>query len=290
MIKKFKLQELYETDTLVETRKSLALNAGFDAKKFSLIKISVKDRDPKRAADMANAYVDLLQEQNSRLAVTEASQRRLFFEMQLEKEKNNLADAEVEFKKMQEQKGIFQVSSQVEAVITALVRMRAEVAAREVNLQRLKAGATAENPEVLRQEIELNALRKQLKELEASTANRSQGDPLMPTTMVPEAGLEYTRRLREVKYREALFEILAKQYEAARIDEAKEAPVIQVVDRATPPDKKSAPKRSIYVILGIVLGGVVGITVALLSHSLQNPQTAEKVLALKRSLWIRRKE
>jgi len=112
----------------------------------------------------------------------------------------------------------------------------------------------------------------------------------MPTTMVPEAGLEYTRRLREVKYREALFEILAKQYEAARIDEAKEAPVIQVVDRAIPPDKKSAPKRSIYVLLGIAFGGMVGLIGAFLSHSLQNPQTAEKVLALKRSLWIRRKE
>lgn len=288
LISQFGLRDVYKAKTLTDTRKSLAKKTRFNSAKYSLIQISVKDRDPKRAADLANAYVDCLQEQNSRLAVTEASQRRLFFEQQLEVEKNNLADAEAAFKKMQEQKGIFQVSSQVEAVIGALVQMRAEIAAREVNLQRLKAGATTENPEVLRQEIELKALRSQLQKLEANSAKRSQGDPLMPAAMVPEAGLEYMRRLREVKYRETLFELLAKQYEAARIDEAKEAPVIQVVDRAIPPDKKSAPMRSLYLILGLFLGGTCGLLMALFKHSTQDPIRARKAAALK-SLWLHRK-
>jgi len=165
-----------------------------------------------------------------------------------------------------------------------MAQMRAEVAAREVNLQRLKAGATMQNPEVLRQEIELKALRSQVQELETSSTKRSQGDPMMPTTLVPEAGLEYARRLREVKYRETLFELLAKQYEVARIDEAKEAPVIQVVDRAIPPDLKSAPSRRLFVVIGIVLGATFGTFLALLRYAALNPLHAGKWAALRKSL------
>jgi tyrosine-protein kinase Etk/Wzc len=290
LIKQFKLRDVYKKENLTDTRKKLASRTSFNAAKYSLIQISVEDRDPKRAADIANAYVDRLQEQNSRLAVTEASQRRLFFERQVEVEKNNLAEAEAAFKKMQEQKGIFQVSSQVEAVIRSMAQLRAEVATREVNLQRLKAGATTQNPEVLRQEIELKEMRAQLQEMEASSTKRSHGDPLMPTTMVPEAGLEYTRRLREVKYRETLYELLAKQYEAARIDEAKESPMIQIVDRALTPDKRSAPKRSIYIILGLILGAILGVMAASLCYAARGPQNARKIAALKESLAISRKK
>jgi tyrosine-protein kinase Etk/Wzc len=289
LIAQFGLQDVYKTKTLEDTRKKLARMTKFNPAQYSLIQISVQDRDSKRAADLANAYMTQLQEQNSHLAVTEASQRRLFFERQVEAEKEHLAEAETAFKKMQEKKGIFQVNSQVEAVIRSMVQMRSELAAREVNLQRLKAGATTQNPEVLRQEIELKALNNQLKELESSSAKKSPGDPLMPTSMVPEAGLEYTQRLREVKYRETLFELLAKQYEAARIDEAKEAPVVQVVDFAIPPDKKTAPSRSIYVIIGILLGGMMGVFFALLGHAAQNPMRIQKVAALKESLRMRPK-
>lgn len=287
LISKFDLQRVYKKKNLTDTRKKLAKNTRFNAAKYTLVQISVEDRDPKRAADLANAYVDQLQEQTGRLAVTEASQRRLFFERQLDEEKKALAEAEAAFRKMQEQKGIFQVNSQVEAVIRSMAQMRAEIAAREVNLQRLRAGATPENPEVLRQEIELRALRKQLQELEESSAKKSPGDPLLPTTMVPAAGLEYTRRLRDLRYHESLFELLAKQYEAARIDEAKEAPVIQVVDRAVPPDKKSSPIRSLYVIIGCLLGGIIGLILAFLGHSANDPSRAEKLTILKKSLGIK---
>jgi tyrosine-protein kinase Etk/Wzc len=290
LIAQFKLQTVYKAKKLSDARKILARLTDFTSGKSSLIQISVEDRDPKRAADLANAYVDWLQKQNSRLAVTEASQRRLFFERQLEAEKKNLAEAEAAFKKMQEQKGIFQVNSQVEAVILSMTQMRAEVAVHEVNLQRLKAGATAQNPEVLRQEIELKALRSQLQDLEASSTKRRQGDPLIPTTLLPESSLEYTRRLRDVKYSETLFELLAQQYEAARIDEAKEAPMIQVVDRAIPPDRKSNPKRSIYTLVGLFMGCMLGIIVALFLNAIQHPIQDKKVEALMQLLRLRRKK
>jgi uncharacterized protein involved in exopolysaccharide biosynthesis len=288
IIEQFRLKDIYKKKYLVDARKKLADRTNIIAIKSSLIQISVEDRNPQRAADLANAYVDLLQEQNKRLAVSEASQRRLFYENEVETEKEKLAQAESAFKKMQEQKGIFQVNSQVEAVIRSLAQMRAEFAAREVNLQRLKAGATKNNPEVLRQEIELKALRDQLSKLEASPSKRSFGDPLMPTTLVPEAGLEYTRRLREVKYRETLFELLAKQYEIARIDEAKEAPIIQQVDRAMAPDRKSAPFRTLYIAIGAFLGAFMGCGAAFFAHASENPEYKEKMNALRNLLWIRR--
>jgi tyrosine-protein kinase Etk/Wzc len=290
LIARFKLQGIYKKKNLTDTRKKLSSRTSFNSAKYSLIQISVDDQDPKRAADLANAYVDRLQEQNRRLAVTEASQRRLFFERQVEEEKEHLVEAESAFKKMQEQRGIFQVSSQVEAVIRSMAQMRAEVAAREVNLQRLKAGATTQNPEVLRQEIELKELHSQLQQLEASSTKRSQGDPLMPTTMVPEAGLEYARRLREVKYRETLFELLAKQYEIARVDEAKEAPIIQVVDQAVIPDRKTAPSYGIYMIAGILLGGILGLIAAIVGHVSDDPIRSEKLQILRSSLWTNRKQ
>jgi uncharacterized protein involved in exopolysaccharide biosynthesis len=290
LIAEFSLKQVYKAKTMTAARKKLASMTSFNSAKFSMIHVSVEDRDPKRAADLANAYIDLLQEQNSRLAVTEASQRRLFYERQLESERRQLADAETALKKIQEQKGIYQVASQVELIIATIARMRAEIVVREVALQRLTTGATPQNPEVLRQEAELKALRVQLRELEASSSDKRSGDPFMPTTAVPAAGLEYAQRLRDLKYHEAMFEALAKQYEIARIDEAKESPVIQVVDRAVPPDEKSAPRRSLYVVTGILLGGLFGILWALFSQAVQHPIHADKVTALKKSIWIRSKD
>lgn len=290
LIAQFKLVDVYKAKNSSSARTRLKGATTFKSAKSSLIEISVVDRDKKRAADLANAYVSQLQEQNSRLALTESSQRRLFFEQQLDVEKNKLAEAEAAFKTMQEQKGIFQVSSQVAAVISSMAQMRAELAAREVILQRLKAGATAQNPEVLRQEIEIKALRGQLRELETNSTRRRQGDPLMPTTLVPEASLEYARLLREVKYRETLYELLAKQYEAARIDEAKESPIIQVVDDAIPPDRKSAPAKKNYMIVGVLLGGMFGIVAALLMQAAENSKRASKIVVLKKSLLFWSKE
>jgi tyrosine-protein kinase Etk/Wzc len=286
LIAQFRLRDVYATENLTDTRKKLASVSHFDSAKYSLIQISVEDQDPKRAADLTNAYVDRLQERNSQLAVTEASQRRLFFERQFKAEKDLLSQAETDLKKTQEQKGIFQVNSQVEAVIRSMAQIRAEVALREVNLQRLRAGATTQNPEVLRQEIELKELRSQLQNLEVSSEKKRAGDPLMPTSMVPSAGLEYARRLREVKYHESLYELLAKQFELAKIDEAKEAPVIQIVDRAIPPDQKTSPRRRLYIALGILFGLVFGAILSLLGYAFKHPSRAKKLAELKKSLWL----
>jgi len=287
LVTQHSLKDVYEVETFTDARRELSKHSSFNAAKYSMIHISVEDRDPRRAADLANAYVDCLQEQNSRLAVSEAAQRRLFFERELDKERALLAEAETALQKMQEQKGLFQVSSQVSAVIQSMAQLRAEIVAREVALERLKAGATARNPEVQRQEIEIAALREQMKELEAKSA-RDGSNPFMPTSMVPEAALDYARRLREVRYHEALYELLAQQYEIARIDEARESPMIQVVDQAVPPEKKSAPRRSYYLIIGLFLGALTGTVLALGLQATKDEVVSRKVDAIRKSICHRR--
>lgn len=283
LILQFRLRQAYGSVSMSQARKRLASLTDFNSSKHSLIRISVEDRDPNRAAALANGYVTELQKQNSRLAVTEAGQRRLFYERELQKEKALLAEAETALKRTQEDRGILQVSSQVGMVISAIARIRAEVVAKEVMLERLNASATAQNPEVQGLQLELNALRSQLKGLEFSSKEKGAGDPFLPTALVPEAGLEYARRLRELKYREVLFELLAKQYEIARIDEAKEAAIIQIVDKAVPPDTKTRPSFGVYALSGALVGCIFGAIWAILHRSIEDPVCAAKFAALRRS-------
>jgi uncharacterized protein involved in exopolysaccharide biosynthesis len=284
LVQKFSLRQLYDEETVSDARKVLAKRSSFSTGRDSLIKISVEDRDPKRAAALANTYVEELYKQNSRLALTESAQRRLFFEGQVEAQKKALADAEVALRAMQERTGVLQVNAQVESVLLSIARLRAEVVSREVALSSLEKAATPQNPEVVRRQVELAALREQLKKLEASGEARRPGDPTILTSQVPKVGLEYVRALRDLKYNETLFELLSKQYEAARIDEAKDAPVIQIVDSAVPPERKSWPPRALLICLGTFLSGLLACLIALGRIRFAGSEDAEKFRLLRSRL------
>ncbi len=252
LIAKFRLHEVYGRSSLTDTRKALERHTNISAGRDSLIRIRVDDRDRTRAAQLANAYVDELQSRNSGLALTSASQRRLFFERQLAEEKNALADAEVALKKVQQGSGLVFPQGQSEALIRSIAQLRAEIAGREVQLQGMRAYAAPGNPQLQMVEREAAALRGQLDKLERGAPEGS----AVPARNLPEAGLEYVRKLRDVKYHELLFEILSRQYEAARIDEARMAPLVQVVDPAVVPDKKSWPPRTLFTLAAGCLGAL----------------------------------
>jgi uncharacterized protein involved in exopolysaccharide biosynthesis len=260
LIRKFNLQKLYARATMIDTRNQLARRTTFTTGRDGLIYIRVDDPDRKRSAEMANAYVDELHAQGSRLALTSAAQRRVFFEQQLGTEKQALADAEVALKKTQQSSGLIYPSGQSEALIRSDAQLRAGIASREVQLQSMRMFATAENPQVQMIESELSEMRAQLAKIESGGGS---GALDVSARSLPETGLEYVRRLREVKYHETLFELLSRQYEAARIDEAKLAPVIQVVDAAVAPDKKSWPPRAIFVLAAGTLALIAACFVAL---------------------------
>jgi tyrosine-protein kinase Etk/Wzc len=259
LIKRFDLQKVYKINKISDTAKKLKDRSTFvSGIKDTLITINVEDHDAKRAADLANGYLDALYEQNGRLAITEASQRRLFFEQQLEHEKDTLADAEVELKKTEEQTGLISPTGQAEVEIEAVAQVRAQISSREIELSTLRQAATDQNPGVVRLQTQIAGLQQQLQILQNDSAARQPGNVLPSTAKVPELALEYVRKEREVKYHEVLFGLIAKQYETARLDESREAPLLQVVDRAVVPDKRSGPPRTLILIGGCLLGLVLG--------------------------------
>ena len=248
MVDRFDLMKLYKGKYREDARKNLVeVLKVLEDKKSGIISLTVEDREPKRAADMANAFVEELKSLAGGLAISEAGQRRMFFEDQLGQTKVSLARAEEEIKGFQQRTGMFQVDAQARAIIEGIARLRAGIAVKEVEAKVLRSFATAQNPDLQRVEEEVRALRIELEKVE--TSKGSGFDPLMSSGRVPEMGTEYLRKLRQLKYNETLFELLSKQFELAKLDEARDAVVIQVIDRAIPPERKSRPKRSFIVIL-----------------------------------------
>jgi uncharacterized protein involved in exopolysaccharide biosynthesis len=220
------------------------------------VSVDVTAKSPELAHDLASAYMDALRDTNGRLALGQSSQRRLFFGQQLAKEKDDLEDAEVDLKRTEEQSGLIAPTGQTEAEIRTIADTQAEIAVREVQLAALRDSATEQNPELIRLRSEIADLQGQLSRLQSGSSDKSTAT--IPTSKVPEIQLEYVRKDREVKYHEALFEMLSRQFEAARLDEARDAPVLQVLDPATYPDTKSWPKRSYFMLGGLLVGFIGG--------------------------------
>jgi len=248
MIQRFGLMAKYHAKKESQARVAFEGHAKVDLNtKDGIIHITVKDGDPKQAADMANGYVDEFRKQSAHLAITEASQRRVFFEQQLLESKENLTKAEEALKNTQQSTGVLQIDSQARSLIESAATLRAQVVAKEVQLQGMRSYATEDNPEVVTAEQQLAALKEQLAKL-AGSDQGSSSDFMVPKGKVPQAGMEYLRRLRDVKYYETISELVAKQYEIAKLDEARQGAITQVVDVAVPPDNRSFPKRTISVI------------------------------------------
>jgi tyrosine-protein kinase Etk/Wzc len=286
LVERFKLKERYEM-SLPGARDQLKKNSTISAGKDGLISINVEDRDPVVAAAMANAYVEELDALTKKLAVGEAATRRVFFEKQLRSTKDQLADAEVAMKDTQQRTGMLQLEGQVKGAIASAAQLQGEIAAKEVQLTAMRSFATNNNPELLRLQQELRGLNIQLDKLENGGVAKS-GDLRISSGKLPEVGVEYIRSMRDVKYYEAIYELLAKQYELARIDEAKESSLIQLLDRAVPAEKKSKPKVLLVAILTFMAGMAVAILVALLRdvylRSQQAPHTAHRWVALNHAL------
>ncbi len=292
LVKKFDLQKVYKVKLASDASKVLANHTKVTVGKTSLVTIKVDDHDPRRAADLANGYLDELREQNTRLALSDAAQRRLFFQQQLEREKNALADAEVDLKTTQEKTGLIVPINQAQVQIEEMAQIRAQIASNQVELAALRQGATDQNPQVIRLQSQIEGLRHQLEQLQNNPGKPQPGSIEFSTVKAPTLTMEYIRKQREVRYHELLFELIAKQYETARIDESRESPVLQVVDRAAVPERKSGLSRTLTVLAAGMLGGVFGVLYLLLQRSIAkmkaDPTTASKLDELNGLLRLRR--
>lgn len=288
LISRFDLRKVYWVKRYQDARKKLESRSYIIAEREGLISVSVADRDPQRAADLANGYVEELHAMNSYLAVSEAAQRRIFYQQKLDAEREELALSELALKKAQEKSGLLQPDAQARAIIQSAADMRAQVALHEVQVQAMRTYATPGNPDLRRAEEELAGLRAELAKLERNTGEIGNGNTELPTRQLPQAELEYIRRARDLKYHEALYDFLSKQLEAARLDEAKDAVVVQVVDRAVVPERKSSPHRILIVLMTAIAAFIVSCVGVLLAEIVrrkqQDPQDRERLALLRNSL------
>jgi uncharacterized protein involved in exopolysaccharide biosynthesis len=260
IIDRFGLMKVYDQELRVNTRLRLGDNVHIlVGKKDGLISIEVDDTDPKRAAAMANSYIDELRWITEHLALTEAQQRRAFFEGQLKLTRDRLTAAQVALQGSGIDVGA--LKSEPGAAAVNYARLQSEKAAAEVRLQVLRQSLSETAPEVLQQKELLAAVSGQLSKLEASSP--------------PSANADYVSRFREFKYQEMLFELFAKQYELARVDESREGPLVQVVDTATPPERKSRPHRAL-VGLETMLGSFLVLSIWVASRRSWRAAMAER--------------
>jgi uncharacterized protein involved in exopolysaccharide biosynthesis len=259
IVRKFNLMQQYHRRYLSDARKSLErrtlLEGGL---KDGMIHISFEDENPQRAAQIATAYVDQLRGLSQHLAISDASQRRQLFEQQLDQTKNDLTNAELAMEAAQKHTGLIQLDSQARALIETGAVLRAQISAKEVQIEGMRTYATGENAAVTQAEQELAGMRTQLAALGGSKGEGGD-DMIVPKGQIPAAGLEYLRAMRDVRYYEAKFTIMARQLEIAKLDEARQGAMIQVVDPALEPDKRSSPHRTLIVLFAALAGIIAGI-------------------------------
>ena len=288
LINRFDLRKVYWVKRYQDARNRLERRSNISASDEGVISISVSDRDPVRAAAIANAYVDELHSLNQNLAITEAAQRRQFFEQQLNEEREALSRAELAVRQVEEKSGLVQPEAQGRAIVASVSDLRAQIAAHEVQLQTMRSYATANNPDLKRAELELAGLRGELAKLERNSAPLGNGNIGIPTRQLPQVEFEYIRRARELHYHEALYEFLGKQLEAARIDEGQNAILVQVVDRAVEPERRSSPRRMVIVLVSAAIAFVLACLGVLFMEALrreqQDPSERARLALLRHSL------
>jgi tyrosine-protein kinase Etk/Wzc len=284
IITRFRLAEVYRSKDMTAARKKLESNTQVVSEKSTLISISVSDGDKQRATDIANVYTEQLRTLSKTISVTEASRRRLFFEEQLKSQKETLIAAENAFQQVEQNKGLVHLDTQANVIIGGLAALRAQIASREIDLQALRSYSTEHNPDVQLTERELSAMEAEAAQMEQHS--RLDGNSDMGLKDIPKAGLDYVRAQRELEYQQAFYDLLLRQYEAARLDEAKDAAVIQVVEPAILPDRKSAPKRWLLMVFCALAGFYLGCFIAWAQTKFesQSPESQGELLALKTAL------
>jgi uncharacterized protein involved in exopolysaccharide biosynthesis len=286
MVKRFHLMDAYHIPDLDAAAGTLRKRSKFIANKDGLLQISVEDKDPKQAVTLVYGYADELFNQNNRLAIGAATQRRRFFQQQLAEEKDHLADAEIELKTTQQTTGVLQLSGQAQNILGQEANIHANITSHEVELGALLSSSTEQNPDVVHLRTELKGLREQLEILQKGT-----NGAMLSQKEFPAAGLEYIRKERDLQYHQTLYDLLARQLEAARIDEAKASPSVQMVDPPQLPKGRSWPKPFIFVLAGLVVGTMFGcirvVVLYVYDYMEADPRLSERYAQVKQALHLR---
>lgn len=278
IIDHFNLMNVYHSRRRMDCRKTLSGNVVITSDKGGVISISVYDKDPKRAADIANGFVTELSQVSERLAVTEAKQRRVFFEDKLRGEREALVQAEAKMEDTQEASKFIAPDKQTGAVMQGIGQLREAISEKEVELRSIQTYATGRNASVVRLEAEISGLRDQLADYERRGVD-NQGPNSIDS--LPRANMDFLRNARELKYHESVMEILLRQYEAARLDESRDGTLIQVLDVAVPPEFRVRPVRRLIVAVVCIVALMFSILWTIAEDALKkiqaNPELSQKM-------------
>ncbi|WP_236019045.1 GumC family protein [Geomonas propionica] len=257
VINRLDLRKVYEKDDMERTRDALFDAVKVQSSKEGIITISTSDKNPRRSAQLANTVVDELGKATVRLNLTKAGAERMFLEKRLEVVKKDLSVAEEAVKNFATQNKVVHLESQAQASITGIARLKADLAGKQVQLSVLRNTRTEESPEVKAAEAGIGQLKAEISRM---TGAGGEGDSIPSVGRMPSVGLEYARKLRELKIQEAVYEQLTKQYEIAKFNESKDSSSLQVLDEAVVPTRKSKPLRSQLVIM-VTFAGLFGSTI-----------------------------
>jgi tyrosine-protein kinase Etk/Wzc len=264
IIDRFKLMQVYDKKYRIDTYKSLGQKVDIAVgKKDGIISITVEDRDPKRAAEIANAYVEELDNLSARLTMTDAGNDGVFLETRLAKAKGDLARAEEALKQFQTKTKAVDVTEQAKGTIKGVADLEGQLAVEEVKLGGMRRVFTDGSQDIKNQQAVIANLRGQIAKFQGTRG----ADAIPGMGSVPELGEQYLRLMREFKIQEALVEFLTKQYEVTKLSQAKNTAGIQVIQKARVPDKKAKPKRSVIVLAATFAGFMLALLYAFLREA-----------------------
>ena len=285
LIEQFKLKERYGARNIEEARLALSNNVVILAdKKSGMLLVDAQDKEPEFAAQLANAQVKELNVILNRLAVTEAQQRRAYYEQQIVRTQTKIPQLELEFKDAQKSSGL-----EVASLLSEAGTLPGQVAAKELQLQVLSRFATGQNPDLKRLAVEISALRAQMARYELSRTEPKTSEPNKSGQVAESTKTNFVQKATQayntLKIQEALLESYVKQLELAKVDEAKEGPAVQVVDEAIAPEMRAKPERKkmviAYTITGLVIAFVLAALRALLRHIRSTPEGLQRWNQLK---------
>ena len=282
LIERFGLMTRYEAEYRSSAREALESNSRIASGKDGIITVEVDDTDPQIAADIANAYVTQLETLMSRLAVTEAQQRRQFFESQLETTKQKLTQAEIALSQTGVSSDV--LKSAPATAVAGVAELQAQVTAQEVRLGAMRGYLAETAPEFKQALTALASLRAQLaKQSQGSRASATQVDGSSSG-----AQDDYIARYRDFKYQETLFDLFARQFEMAKLDESREGATIQIIDPATVPELKSKPKKALIAVLATLATGFALLLWVFVRQALKNAaqdaEAAQKLAGIRAAL------
>ncbi|MGB3479107.1 MAG: GNVR domain-containing protein [bacterium] len=294
LIQKYDLKKVFKVKTVTDATENLKEITQIMVSPEGIISISITWYDRQLAADIANSYMEELDRFNTETAMTAGKKYRIFIEQRLKETEDNLAKAEITLRDFQEEHRTVVLDTEIESAIATVAKLKSEIIMLEVQKGAASSSGSFNNPYVIKIDQELRELKKQLAIIQfgsTDTTKKEFGAGFsVPFSELPEKSLEYVRLVREVKIQEAIYEILIQQYEQAKMMELKDTPTVQLLDRASPPEEKSIPKRGRIVIISAFWGFVFGVFASFFSEWLEkikkNPKEYTKITAL----WTEIKE